>query len=99
MIGSNLTKRLVWLGHRVAVVNNLWRGRIDYLLQDREPVIDMECDFHELDLVVSGMLDPLLPDADYVKWSARSGHVAKVVLRPSEVEDDDDREKAVEIHA
>jgi nucleoside-diphosphate-sugar epimerase len=31
MIGSNLVKRLVSLGHEVIVVDNLWRGKLEYL--------------------------------------------------------------------
>jgi len=33
-----------------------------------------------------------------VKWSNPPGHLAKVVILPTEVKDDD-REKAAEIHA
>jgi nucleoside-diphosphate-sugar epimerase len=74
MIGSNLTRRLVALGHRVTVVDNLWRGRKDYLLDAAgAPVIDFGRDFHELDLAVPGQLDGLLPGVDYVY------HLADVV--------------------
>ena len=67
MIGSNLTRRLVGLGHRVSVVDNLWRGRKEYLLDEEgAPVIDFDCDFHELDLAVPGQLDGLLDGVDYV---------------------------------
>ena len=31
MIGSTLTKRLTGLGHDVIVVDNLWRGKKEYL--------------------------------------------------------------------
>jgi len=41
MIGSTLVKRLVASGHRVKVVDNLWRGKLEYLHDDRgKPVID-----------------------------------------------------------
>jgi nucleoside-diphosphate-sugar epimerase len=74
MIGSNLVKQLVTLGHRVSVVDNLWRGRKDYLDDDDyQPVIDLERDFHQLDLAVPGQLDNLLGDVDYVY------HLADVV--------------------
>lgn len=68
MIGSNLVKRLVTLGHRVSVVDNLWRGRQEYLLDEAgKPVIDMAQDFHAFDLTAPGMLDPLLKQGvDYV---------------------------------
>jgi GDP-D-mannose 3',5'-epimerase len=55
------------------VVDNLWRGRRQYLLQDGEYVIDMERDFHLLDLAVPGVLDALLGDVDYVY------HLAEIV--------------------
>ncbi len=74
MIGSNLVKRLVRLGHRVSVVDNLWRGRREYLNgDDGVPVIDMEADFYERDLSKPGALDGVLDDVDYVY------HLADVV--------------------
>ena len=67
MIGSNLVKRLAGLGHRVTVVDNLWRGKKEYLLKDDgNYAIDMDKDFHELDLAVPDQLVPLLGDVDYV---------------------------------
>ena len=74
MIGSGLTKRLVGLGHRVIVVDNLWRGKKEYLLDSAgEPVIDLDKDLHILDLAVPGQMDSLLDDIDYVY------HLADVV--------------------
>lgn len=67
MIGSNLVKRLVSLGQRVSVVDNLWRGKREYLLdEDNNPVIDVQKDFHELDLALPGVIDPILEGIDYV---------------------------------
>lgn len=67
MIGSNLVRRLVAQGLRVRVVDNLWRGKLDYLRDDDgSSVIDLERDFHELDLAVPGQLDTLLDGVDYV---------------------------------
>jgi GDP-D-mannose 3',5'-epimerase len=74
MIGSNLVKRLSGLGVRVKVADNLWRGRLENLLEDDgTPSIDLERDFHNLDLTVPGVLDSLLPEVDYVY------HLADVV--------------------
>lgn len=73
MIGSNLVKRLVARGHRVSVADNLWRGEKEYLRENGEYVIDMEKDFHLLDLSIPGMLDPILDDVDYVY------HLAEIV--------------------
>jgi GDP-D-mannose 3',5'-epimerase len=74
MIGSNLVRRLRELGSDVTVVDNLCRGTLDNLrADDGTPVIDLEEDFHELDLAVPGVLDPLLPAVDFVY------HLADVV--------------------
>jgi len=67
MIGSSLVKRLVAMGHRVVVVDNLWRGKREYLqLPDGTFAIDMEKDFHEVDLAVPGAADTLFHEVDYV---------------------------------
>jgi len=67
MIGSSLTKRLTRLGHHVIVVDNLWRGKKEYLHDDNGvPVIDLEQDLHIQDLAVSGQIDALLDGVDYV---------------------------------
>lgn len=67
MIGSNLVKRLVGTGYRVSVVDNLWRGKKEYLLDDYgNPVINMDNDFHELDLSIPGVIDQLLTKIDYI---------------------------------
>lgn len=51
MIGSNLVKHLRFRGHRVLVVDNLWRGRMENLLDSRgRPLIDFKRDFYRLDL-------------------------------------------------
>lgn len=51
MIGSNLVKRLVAEGHDVTVIDNLWRGRLEYLDgPDGRPVIDTATRFHNIDL-------------------------------------------------
>ena len=73
MIGSNLVKRLVAEGYRVSVADNLWRGRKEYLVENGSPVIDMQRDFHEIDLAVPGVLDEFLDGVDYVY------HLAEIV--------------------
>jgi len=74
MIGSNLARRLVEAGHRVSVVDNLWRGRREYLVdQAGWPLIDMASDFHRRDLMIPGIMDDLLQGVDYVY------HLADVV--------------------
>ena len=67
MIGSNLTRRLVGMGHDVHVVDNLWRGKKEYLENEQgEPVIDLDRNLHVLDLSVPGLMDDLLDGVDYV---------------------------------
>lgn len=74
MIGSNLVKRLIAMGYRVSVVDNLWRGRLEYLKDDSGKfVIDIDRDFHNIDLAIAGALDPCLKDVQYVY------HLADVV--------------------
>jgi nucleoside-diphosphate-sugar epimerase len=67
MIGSNLVKRLVGLGHQVSVVDNLWRGRREYLLDENgQAVIDLEACLHVRDLSKAGAMDDLLAGVDCV---------------------------------
>jgi len=67
MIGSNLVRRLVSNGNRVKVIDNLWRGKTEYLQNiDGSYVIDMEKDFHNLDLSIPGLADHLFEEVDYV---------------------------------
>ena len=67
MIGSNLVKALKRRGDQVRVVDNLWRGRLEYLLgKDGQPVIDCDEEFYERDLAISGMCEELLDNIDYV---------------------------------
>lgn len=66
MIGSNLVKSLVKRGDKVMVVDNLWRGKVEYLHEDGVPVIDLQKDFFLRDLSIPGIIEDLLPDADYV---------------------------------
>ena len=68
MIGSNLVKRLVNDGHNVIVVDNLWRGKLDYLKDDKthKPIINFKRDFYNRDLSIPGQCDDLLDGIDYV---------------------------------
>jgi len=67
MIGSNLVKRLIQLGDNVIVVDNLWRGSLQNLNdKNGNPVIDIDQNFYNKDLLEVGTLDELLKDVDYV---------------------------------
>jgi GDP-D-mannose 3',5'-epimerase len=67
MIGSNLTKRLVAIGHDVIVADNLWRGKLAYLKDESGvPFIDLDKAFHDIDLRVPGAFDALLDGVEYV---------------------------------
>lgn len=52
MIGSNLVKKLVELQHEVVVIDNLWRGKLEYLTDEKtgKPAINIERDFYKIDL-------------------------------------------------
>lgn len=46
MIGSNLTKRLVKEGNEIYIIDNLWRGKLEYLNDENgKPVIDLDTHF------------------------------------------------------
>jgi GDP-D-mannose 3',5'-epimerase len=67
MIGSNLVKRLVGMGHRVQVIDNLWRGRLSNLKNEQGTfVIDIGCNFHQLDLCEAGTFEDLFEGIDIV---------------------------------
>lgn len=67
MIGSNLAKQLLKEGYKVKIVDNLWRGKLEYLKDDSGvSVIDTDTDFYNRDLSVVGSCDDLLVDIDYV---------------------------------
>ena len=66
MIGSNFVKRLIKEGNQVKVVDNLWRGKLDYLYDGDNPVIDFENDFYNRDLSIPGSCDDLLDDIEIV---------------------------------
>ncbi len=75
MIGSNLVKKLVELHHDVLVIDNLWRGKLEYLNNPRtnSPCIDLAKNFYRLDLSEKvSNLEPFL-DIDYIY------HLADVV--------------------
>ena len=67
MIGSNLVSKLVAFGHDVIVVDNLSRGKIEYLQNmNGDNIIDINKRFFNRDLRTPGVLDDLLPSVDYV---------------------------------
>lgn len=67
MIGSNLVKRLVKKGFDVSVIDNLWRGKREYLLdEDRNYIIDMEKRFYEIDMADNVNIESIVAEVDYV---------------------------------
>jgi len=67
MIGSNLVKRLVNDGNEVIVVDNLWRGKLEYLEDETgKSIIDLENNFYDRDLSILGACDDLLENIDFV---------------------------------
>lgn len=68
MIGSNLVKRLVKEGNDVYVIDNLWRGKLEYLNDEitGSPVIDLNTHFFNIDLSISDLADNIVASVDYV---------------------------------
>lgn len=67
MIGSNLVKRLVKNGDEVFVIDNLWRGKIEYLnSDDGTPVIELDTHFFNLDLMQPGISEDVVSKVDYI---------------------------------
>lgn len=68
MIGSNLVKKLVELGHEVHVIDNLWRGKLEYLNDPitLKPVIDLEKNFHHIDLSGQIPMKPAFEGCEYM---------------------------------
>lgn len=67
MIGANLVHRLAGLGIRVKVIDNLWRGKLDNLKDVHGKfVIDIEKDFHHVDLASNSDLGPYFSGVDTV---------------------------------
>jgi nucleoside-diphosphate-sugar epimerase len=52
MIGSCLVKKLVELNHEVLIIDNLWRGKLEYLndFATNTPCIDLKKNFFNIDL-------------------------------------------------
>jgi GDP-D-mannose 3',5'-epimerase len=66
MIGSNLVKKLTHLNHNVIVVDNLWRGKLDFLYENGYSLIDFKTNFYNKDLSIPNQLDNLLTNIDFV---------------------------------
>lgn len=67
MIGSNFVKRLVKEGHEVYVIDNLWRGKLEYLNDaNGNPVIDLETHYVNADLSERGDWERTIELVDYV---------------------------------
>ena len=67
MIGSNLVKRLVRDGHDVYVIDNLWRGKLEYLNDDAGvPVIDLDSHYFNVDIASGYQIDSIVFHMDYV---------------------------------
>ena len=67
MIGSNLVKRLVKEGHEVFVIDNLWRGKLEYLNDESgKPVIDLKTHYFNVDLSTGLGVDSIVFSVEYV---------------------------------
>jgi len=67
MIGSNLVKRLVKEGHEVFIIDNLWRGKLEYLYDNNDhSVVPLDSHFLNADLSIPDVADGIMPQIDYV---------------------------------
>lgn len=67
MIGSNLVKRLVKEGHEVFVIDNLWRGKLEYLNDENgKSVIDLDTHYFDVDLSAGLGIDSIVFSVEYV---------------------------------
>lgn len=67
MIGSNLVRRLKNEGYKVKIIDNLWRGKLDYLRDDKNGyLIDVKKDFYNIDLSKDNIPLDIFSDVDYV---------------------------------
>ena len=67
MIGSNLVKKFVAEGNEVIVIDNLWRGKLEYLKDENDNyMIDIEKNFYDIDLSKQEIPDEIIARADYV---------------------------------
>ncbi len=67
MIGSNLVKKLISNGDEVFVVDNLWRGKIEYLNNDEgKPVIPLDTHFFQYDLLEPEVANDIISRVEYV---------------------------------
>lgn len=67
MIGSNLVKQLVKNGDEVFVIDNLWRGKLEYLNNDNDdPVIPLDTHFFKMDLVQNDIANEVMSQVEYV---------------------------------
>lgn len=67
MIGSNLVKCLIKEKNDVYVIDNLWRGKLDYLNDPQgKPVINIDTHFFNIDLSIPGVADDLVKKVDYI---------------------------------
>jgi len=73
-IGSNLVKKLVEYNANVSVIDNLWRGSMNNLLDiNNKPIIDIKTNFHNFDLTLYTKCVEFIKGFDFVY------HLADVV--------------------
>lgn len=67
MIGSNLVKRLVKEGSEIYVIDNLWRGKLEYLNDEvtGQSVIDLTTHFFNIDLSIQDNVDELISSGKF----------------------------------
>lgn len=67
MIGSNLVKKMIQFGYDVDIVDNLWRGKLEYLQgENNNLVVDIDKSFFNYDLRIPDVLDNIISDYDFI---------------------------------
>ncbi len=67
MIGSNLVKKLVKESYDVYVIDNLWRGKLEYLKEDNgDSLISIEKKFFNFDLSIPDIANDIVSKVDYI---------------------------------
>jgi UDP-glucose 4-epimerase len=80
-IGSHMVDLLLERGFRVAVIDNLSRGRLDNLAQHRD---DPRCEVHQVDVTGLAPDSELFRDAKYVFHFAGLGDIVPSIEHPLE---------------
>jgi nucleoside-diphosphate-sugar epimerase len=66
LIGSNLARRMVSIGFNVVIADNLWRGKLENLMFNNIPLINLNKQFFNIDLRIYENCINITKDIDVV---------------------------------